>query len=135
MEITKELIESLSADDVETICAYRELLAEAKADVSAIREAYRFRIGEDKIIIWKDEDNTEYLTYEGKWTACYCRQVYYVSVNVESVFAVYQEEYNHKKVNGRQRNDMADSARYFRNFASAAKRLLKEQEGEYEKTD
>lgn len=124
MQITKELLESLTCQDIEQILVYRNLLEKAKRDVEAIKEAYRFRIGEDKVTVWKDEHNAEYITHGGVWQARYLHQTYDLPVTVDAVFDAYKAEYEKKKHPGGLVNNLADSARYFRSFAQKARKML-----------
>lgn len=124
MEITSDLLESLTAEDIKKILDYRHLLIDAKMDVEAITETYKFKIGEEKITIWKDENNAEYLTYNGVWQARYLHQTYDLPVTVDAVFEAYKELYNEKKNPSMLVNNIADGAEYFKSFAQKARKLM-----------
>lgn len=132
MEITRDFIDSLAKEDIELVLDYSNLLERAKEDVEAVKEAYRFKIGEDKITIWKDQHNAEYLTHDGVWKARYLHQKYDLPVTVDSVFEAYKAEYQKNKHPNRLVNNLADSAGYFRSFARKAKERIG---GNNEKTD
>lgn len=110
MKITRKLLESITPDDIIKIEAYKTLLAQAEADVSAINKAYLFHIGEKRLTVWNDGNNAEYLTHDGLWQARYLHQSYNVQVTVDDVFSVYKSE--------------ADSEGYFREFARKARAAL-----------
>lgn len=116
MEITTDLIESLTAEDVELILKYNELLSEAKNAVKIIKNTCLFHIGEKEITLFNDGNNREYLTFDGIWKARYLHQSYDIPVTVEGVFDVYKAEYEYKKLKSTRRNDKAESAKYFRTF-------------------
>lgn len=122
MEITIDLIENLTPEDIELILKYNELLSEAKNAVKIIKNTCLFHIGEKEITLSDDGNNREYLTFDGIWKARYLHQSYDVTVTVEGVFDVYKTEYEHKKSKSAQVNNKADSAGYFRTFI---KRLQK----------
>jgi hypothetical protein len=126
MDITKDLIESLSSDDLDNILIYKELLEEAKEATRIIKSFYKFSIGEDKITVWSDSCNAEYLTHSGVWMARYLNQTYDVSVNVDSIFKVYKEKYNASKIHSCRVNNVEDSAGYFRSFVRATEEKLNE---------
>lgn len=124
MEITMDMLNNLSAEDLENIVIYRNLLTDAKSDVAAIVSAYKFKIGEEVITIWDDSNNAEYLTHSGFWKARYLHQSYDVKIDAESVFDVYKEEYLNKKSKSITRNVKAESASYFKSFADRARSVL-----------
>lgn len=124
MEITIGILESLSSEDIGLILDYRKLLTDAKMDVEAIREVYRFRIGEEKITIWKDDYNAEYLTHNGIWQARYLHQTYDLPVTVDGVFNAYKELYKERNNPSKSVNNLADSAKYFKSFAQKARKLM-----------
>lgn len=125
IEITIDFLESLTATDMERIEVYNCLLAEAKEAVSTICAAYSFKIGEDKIVIWKDTHNAEYLTHSGVWQARYFHQTYDLAVTVDSIFNAYKAEYEQRKHLTSGVNNPANSAGYFRSFVQKARWKLK----------
>jgi hypothetical protein len=58
-----------------------------------IREKFTFKIGEDKIEVWSDAYNHEYITYDGVWQARYLHQTYDVECSVEGIFNLFRAEY------------------------------------------
>ena len=122
MEITIDLIESLTPEDIDRILTYSNLLSEAKNAVQIIKDTCLFHVGEKEITLSYDGNNRESLTYDGIWKARYLHQSYDVPVTVEGVFDVYKTEYEHKKSKSTQVNNKADSAGYFR---SCVRRLQK----------
>lgn len=124
MEITSDLLESLTTEDIAKILDYRNLLIDAKMDVEAIRETYKFKIGEEKITIWNDEHNVEYLTHNGVWQARYLHQTYDLPVTVDAVFEAYKELYNEQRNPRKLVNNIADGAKYFKSFAQKARKLM-----------
>jgi hypothetical protein len=114
MEITIDLIENLTPEDIELILKYNELLSEAKDAVKIIKNTCLFHIGEKRIILSDDGNNREYLTFDGVWKARYLHQSYDIPVTVEGVFDVYKAEYEYRKSKSTQIKQKADSARYFR---------------------
>lgn len=122
MEITIDLIENLTPEDIELILKYNELLSEAKNAVKIIKNTCLFHIGEKEITLSDDGNNREYLTYDGIWKARYLHQSYDIPVTIEGIFDVYKAEYEHKKSKSTQVNNKAASAGYFRTFI---KRLQK----------
>lgn len=122
MEITIDLIENLTPEDIELILKYNELLSEAKNAVKIIKNTCLFHIGEKEITLSDDGNNREYLTFDGIWKARYLHQSYDIPVTIEGIFDVYKAEYEHKKSKSTQVNNKAASAGYFRTFI---KRLQK----------
>ena len=84
--VNLEKLQKLTPEEVEVVCAMQELAKTAKEMAELVREAYRFRFGEDKICIWKDEYNAEYLTHSGVWQARYLHQEYEVTCTMEKIF-------------------------------------------------
>lgn len=124
MEITIELLKSMSAEDVRRIEIYRELLNEAEEAVKTIIATYKFNIFQDKIVIWNDGNNAEYLTHNGIWQARYINQSYDVNITVQDVFEIFKEAYEHKNIS--KVNLKAQSAGYFRSFVNRCKRQQSE---------
>lgn len=124
MEITVDLLKSLSSDDMKRIAKYSELLEEAEKAVKIIKSAYKFNIGEFAITVFNDGNNYEYLLHEGVWQARYLHQNYDVSINVNSVFDVFKENYEYKLTRSSMVNKKAESASYFRSFVNRCKEIL-----------
>lgn len=124
MDITIDLLKSLSPDDIKRIEIYSKLLKDAEAAVKVIKAAYKFSIGENKITVFNDGNNFEYLLHEGIWQARYLHQTYDVAINVDAIFDVYKEEYERSLKPSSTRNLKAESASYFRSFVLRASKLV-----------
>ena len=121
-DINLELINSLTAEDTKTILKLSELRDEAEKAYGIIRNKIKFSIGEDKIEIWNDTNNAEYITHKGVWQARYLHQTYDVTCTVEGIFNVFKEEYLDSLKHSCMVNNVADSARYFRSFVDGLKK-------------
>lgn len=121
MEITIDLLKSLTAEDLRRIEVYQKLLKEAEEAVKAVIGKYKFDICQAKITLWSDGNNAEYLTHNGVWQARYLHQRYDVPITVDDVFDVFKEAYEHNLKNTGRVNIKADSAGYFRSFVSKCK--------------
>lgn len=122
MEITIDLIESLTPEDIDRILIYSDLLSESKKAVQIIKDTCLFHIGEKEITLSYDGNNRESLTYDGIWKARYLHQSYDVPVTIEGIFDVYKAEYEYRKSKSTSVNKKANSAGYFR---SCVRRLQK----------
>lgn len=128
MEITIDLLKSLTADDIKKISKYSELLQEAEDAVETVKEAYRFKIGENRITIYNDGNNAEYLLHEGVWQARYIHQTFDIKINVHDIFDVYKEDYEHRLSKSTRVNTVAQSAEYFRTFVNRCRKILNKEE-------
>lgn len=88
-----ETIQNLSPDDVIIINDLVVLAEKAKEIEQKIRENFTFKMGEDKIELWHDEYNHEYLTHDGVWQARYLHQTYDVKCTAEEIFEYMKAEY------------------------------------------
>lgn len=89
-----EKIMSLTADEILIINGLQSVAAEAKEHARLITETYHcFGIGEDKIEVWSDSYNAEYLTHGGLWQARYLHQSYDVKVDEDTIFDYYRAEW------------------------------------------
>lgn len=86
-------IQKLTPEEVEVVCAMQELPKTAEEMAKLVREAYRFRFGEDKICVCDDGNNKECLTYEGKWQARYLHQEYDIACTKDEIFEYLVAEY------------------------------------------
>ena len=129
MEITIDLLKSMTADDLKRIEVYRELLKKAESAVESVIGAYKFDIFQEKITIRNDGNNAEYLTHDGIWQARYLHQRYDVKITVESVFDIFKEEYEHNLKRDGRVNDKASSASYFRYFVSTCEKIKEIENG------
>ena len=117
-----EKIKDITPDEVIIINELQKLAAEAKEAAKLIRATYRcFGIGEEKITVWKDYHNTEYLTYTGVWQARYLHQTYDVECSAEGIFEYFKAEFlaDYFKDEGVEDYEIAEKAsicKYFRKF-------------------
>ena len=109
-------IGSLSAEEIADILKLEELRKEAQSCYGIIHKNIKFSIGEDKIKLWDDTNNAEYITHSGVWQARYLHQTYDVICTIEGIFDVFKAEYFKSKRHDCKVNNTADSARYFRSF-------------------
>lgn len=121
-----EKIASLTVDEVIIMNELLDVAREAKAFAKLIRDTYQFPMGEDKITVWSDAYNAEYLTHNGVWQARYLHQEYDVDCSEDSIFKYLRAEYlvSHgfsKEYEGcytTEEGKMAEIARYFRVFVA-----------------
>ena len=121
----RELIRKLSPDDVLIIMDLLPLAKWAKEAEKKIKEKYTFKIGEEKIMVWSDGPNCEYLTHEGVWQARYLHQSYDMVCSAEEIFKYakasyliengYEEELT-KNGEDTAEGGMAQVFRYFKSF-------------------
>lgn len=88
-----EKIQRLTPDEVEVVCAMQEMTKTAEEMSELVRNAYHFRLGEDRIRVWNDEHNAEFLTHDGWWQARYIHQEYEVTCTKECIFKYLVAEY------------------------------------------
>lgn len=86
-------IKELSPKVVMVLQALAPLAEQAEEAEKQIRATYLFHIGEDKIEVWCDEHNHEYLTHDGVWQARYLHQAYDVKCDAETIFEYLKAEY------------------------------------------
>ena len=123
-----ESINNLSAKDVEILNGLLPLAEEAKRAEEAIKAVYCFSIGEDKIEVWGDEYNHEYITHDGTWQARYLHQSYDVKCTAEEIFQYLKASFLIKKgfaqecVNSRftKEGEMTHIFAYFERFMKDA---------------
>lgn len=126
MEISLNAIEEMTTEQIENLQNYCVLAKEARAAHNTVSRACLFPMGQNEIIVYENGDNKETLTHDGVWKARYLHQSYDVEVTADSIFKVFKEEYNHRKLRTSKVNKIADSAGYFRAFVSRCKDSLKE---------
>lgn len=87
-------IYELTAEELEIALKLNELRKEAERIVEKIRLGYRcFGVMQDKIKLWDDNCNAEYLTHSGVWQARYLHEAYDVECNVDRVYELLKNEY------------------------------------------
>ena len=118
---TIEFLRSLNPQDLRRIEKYSELLEEAEDAMRTILSSYKFDLRQDKILVYNDGCNSEYLLHSGVWEARYLYLSYDVKVTVEGIFDIFKEEYEHRLSKSVRVNNKADSAIYFRSFIARTK--------------
>lgn len=115
----QELI-NLTTDEVLIVVELQKLVVEATEASRLIYKVYKcFGIGEDKIVVWNDGNNYEYLSYSGVWQVRYLHQTYDVICSNDGIFDLFKAEYFVE--NGYANEDAelrkkAEAAKYFRSF-------------------
>lgn len=77
---------NLSLKDVYVLNALLPIAEEAKNAETLIKSTYSFGVGEEKIEIWHDSVNHEFVTRDGVWQARYLHQTYDVNCTAEEIF-------------------------------------------------
>ena len=126
----------MKVDEILMVNGLAEVAKEAKESAEIISKAYAkaFGIKEDKIVVWNDAYNAEYLTHDGIWQARYVHQTYDVECTADGIFDYLKADYLIQ--NGYASPYMEDSCylspegakqevvRYFRVFVNRAKELI-----------
>ncbi len=84
---------NLSLDQVTIINDLKPLVEQAEKAEKIIKETFLFHIGEDKIEVWSDECNCEYITHDGIWQARYLNQSYDIECNAKTIFEFLKADY------------------------------------------
>lgn len=125
-------ISTITTDDILILKGLLPLAEEARKAEKMIRDTYCFHIEEDRIELWADEYNHEYLTHDGVWQARYLHQTYDVECTADSIFEYMKADYliengfAEKLSNDNRLTDVGKKAMiygYFRNFLKATKRI------------
>lgn len=119
-----ESIKKLTADDVLILNGLSELAKKAKEAAEIVKDTYLFHIGEEKIEVWRDEYNHEYLTCDGVWQARYLHQNYDVKCTAETIFEYMKAEFLIEKGFAKEydgnlytkEGEMVQAFRYFKVF-------------------
>lgn len=117
-------IMELTPDEVLLAAQLKELAEEAKKLSVLIRETYRcFAFGEDKITVWTEAGNYEYLTYAGVWQARYLRQSYDIDCTPEGIFNILKTKYffDAQELTDCERKEMEKKFKYFEAFVERTK--------------
>lgn len=112
-------INTLTADEVLVVNGLQKVAEEAKKASELIHKTYRcFGIGEEKIEVWSDEYNAEYLTYDGVWQARYLHQTYDVKCTPDGIFEYFKSEYlvSEGYADDYENEEKAHICKYFRTF-------------------
>lgn len=83
---TLEMLGTITADEAIYIGALPGLAKQAKEAAAMICEAYPFNMGEERIAVWQDDCNAEYLTRGGTWQMRYLHDEADVECDVEGIF-------------------------------------------------
>lgn len=126
-----EKIKSFTVDEIIIMNELLDVAKSAKEAAKLIRDTYQFPMGEDKIELWNDGYNAEYITHSGVWQARYLNQQYDVSCSENSIFEYLKAEYlvSHgfcKEYEGCYATDEGEMARiaaYFRSFINKTRQL------------
>lgn len=122
MDIQK--IMGLTPDEVLVAAQLKELAEEAKELSALIRETYRsFAFGEDKITVWNEAGNYEYLTYGGVLQVRYLRQSYDIECTPEGIFNILKTKYffDAQELTDCEKKEMQKKFKYFEAFVERTK--------------
>lgn len=121
-----EEIMKLTPDEILILNGLVDVAREAKTAAKIIQNAFQnsFGIGVDKIEVWHDDYNAEYLTHDGVWQARYLHQTYDVKCTAEEIFKFFRADYlisngYEKEFNGNYRTEAGEKKEvcgYFRCF-------------------
>jgi len=91
----KQKVIALTLSEIEEAVKMRDaLLAEAVAAEELIRTTYLFdKMKEERIVVWTDGYNYDYVTKDGVWQADYLHRQYRVHCTVEGIFEVIKGGY------------------------------------------
>lgn len=135
---TLEMLCTVTADEAIFIGALPKLAKKAKEASAMVCEAYSFKVGEERIVVWEDGHNAEYLTRGGTWQMRYLNQSEDVRCNVEGIFDMFKADFLVEAgIVDRYSNDLmttfeidiqqkARIAGYFKVFLENTKRRLEE---------
>ena len=126
-EVEQKICE-MSVNEILMLAGLADVAREAKAAAELIHDHFRnaFGIGVDKIEVWGDSYNHEYLTHSGVWQARYLHQTYDVECTPDGIFRYYRAEYliqnGYAKETEESRyteeGELNQVVRYFRSFIS-----------------
>ena len=88
-----ESIKNLTEEDVLILNGLIALAKKAEEAAEIVKATYLFHIGEEKIEVWSDQYNHEYLTCDGVWLARYLHQTYDVECTKQSIFDYMKAEF------------------------------------------
>ena len=129
-----ENVMKLTPDEIICLDGLVSVAKEAKAAYMLIQKAYSkaFGIGQDRIEVWSDGVNYEYLTHAGVWEAHYLYQNYAVECSLEEIFKYYRAAYLIDKGFAKEfeegsiteEGELAQVCRYFKGFVNKTKNDL-----------
>lgn len=90
-----ENVMKLTPDEIILMNGLVSVAKEAKEVAELIRTSFSnsFGIGVDRVEVWHDDYNHEYLTHDGVWQARYLHQTYDVKCTVEEIYNYFRAEY------------------------------------------
>lgn len=127
-----EKIMNLTADEIIIVNGLNDVAKEAKEVAKLITCVYTFPMNKDKIRIWGDGYNDEYITHDGVWQARYLHQTYDVKCTEDEIFDYFKAEYlvvngfaNKHRDNGTytEEGEKAYICQYFRSSLEKTKAL------------
>ena len=123
-------IYDLTAKELEIAIKLSEIKNEAERTVKKIEEGYRcFGIKQEKIRLWSDDYNAEFLTHDGVWQARYLHETYDVECSVERVYELFKLEYLMKIGEMVTDCEIVNTARNFRAFVNRAQATEDQEKG------
>ena len=87
------LVLKLAPEELLIIGKLIELAKEAKDDATTINEKYIFTEGQDKIKIWDDNFNGEYITNDYMWHADYASEQFIVRCTTDDIYELYRDQF------------------------------------------
>ena len=117
---------NLTPEELVILDDLKELAKDAIEAAKLINEAYTFKIGQDKVVVWEDSYNHEYVTNDGIWQARYLHQTYDVKSTSHEIYKLLKNEYIYRNNHNKDKyyRDQAEIAGYFRTFINKTKERL-----------
>lgn len=119
MDMDVVRVKNLSIMDVEVALKLKDLAENAKKISNYIYQSHRsFGIGEEKITVWREGSNAEYLTHSGKWEARYLNQSFDVDCTPNGVFQLLKSKYliEHDATTGMEEKRILEKWNCFKSF-------------------
>lgn len=88
-----EKIKNLTADEIIIVNGLADVAKEAKEAAKLIPCVYTFPMNKNKIRLWGDGCNEEYITHDGVWQARYLHQEYDIKCTEDEIFDYLKAEY------------------------------------------
>lgn len=122
------IVLKLTPEEVLAMTGLAKIAEESIEAIKLISETYSFKMGEDKVVVWSDECNAEYLTIDGIWQARYLHQTYDVTCTVDKVYDLLRKEYLYKEgyIKTKEYEDKKQVAGYFRAFINKTRQKAEE---------
>ena len=108
----------LTADDVLFLDTLAKLAKLAKEDAELINKKYKFKEGQEKIVVWNDGYNEESMTSDGFWHGDYLNNNYKVKCTAEAIFRLYRNQYlyDNMMIDGEYYSEESKIAANFKEF-------------------